>query len=155
MRFNKKLLSRAFLFLRATANPWCFFTTCNAFSIRDIRLQSEVCDSSDSKKTKSLGYIRARVAGAHARSRPRHRAAQHKGVRALRCYCMNSFMQSRTFILSGKKKVLSLFREFFTLWVYIEVYTYRGWCEEETGCQQETKDDLEVVFSISNCTIMV
>ena len=132
-----------------------FFPPCNAFSIRDIRLRTEVCDSSDSKKTKSLGYIRARVAGARARSRPGHRDAQHKGARELRFYCMNSFMQSRTLILGRKKKVLSLFREFFTLWVYIEVYTYRGWCEEETGCQQEMKDDYEVVFSITSYTTTV
>ena len=41
-----------------------FFPSCNAFSIRDIRLRTEVCDSSDSKKTILPGYIRARVAGA-------------------------------------------------------------------------------------------
>ena len=54
---NKNLLSSLFLFLHVTANQRCIVPSFTAFSIREML---EKCDSSDSKKTILLGYIRAR-----------------------------------------------------------------------------------------------
>ena len=54
---NKNLLSSLFLFLHVTANQRCIVPSFTAFSISEML---EKCDSSDSKKTILLGYIRAR-----------------------------------------------------------------------------------------------
>ena len=61
---NKNLLSSLFLFLHVTANQRCIVPSFTAFSIREMLSRTEKCDSSDSKKTILLGYIRARVVGA-------------------------------------------------------------------------------------------
>ena len=136
--FNKKMLSRAFLFLRVPANQGCFSPHAMLFLSVAFVFELSSVTAVTAKKQYFQG-IYTRAWQARARSRPGYRAAQHKRVRTLKFYCMNSFMQSRTIILGRKKNTLSLFREFFTLWSHIEVYTYRGWCEEEIGCQQENE----------------
>ena len=122
--FNKKLLSRVFLFLRVTANPRCFVLLFTAFSIRDIRLRTEVCDSSDSKKTKSLGYIRVRVAGARARSRPGYRDAQHKGARALAFFILELVFCEMELSFWAERKILCRFSANFSLFGAILRYIH-------------------------------